>query len=173
MGLLVVIEASKLSDPERGQRVGGTVAPMPDDNRFATVAEALSLAGAEMLPGHLGFEIVELGEGRALMRGEIQPHHLAPNGYLHAGVVVALADTSAGFGCVANFPEGATGFTTIELKTNFLGTMIEGAMIAEATMVHGGRTTQVWDCEVRSESDDRVLALFRCTQLLLYPRPST
>ncbi len=125
-----------------------------------------------MLPGYMGFDVVELAEGRSLMRCEIQPHHLAPNGYLHAGVVVALADTSAGYGCVANLPEGATGFTTIELKTNFFGTMLEGAMVAEASMVHGGRTTQVWDSEVRAEGEDRVLGLFRCTQLILYPRPS-
>lgn len=143
---------------------------MADDDRFATTADALSHAGAGMLPGYMGFEIVELGEGRSLMRCEIEPHHLAPNGFLHAGVVVALADTSAGYGCVANFPDGATGFTTIELKTNFLGTLLEGALVAEATMVHGGRTTQVWDSEVRAEGDGRVLGLFRCTQLILYPR---
>lgn len=146
---------------------------MQDADRFAATAAALTQAGAEMLPGYLGFDILELGDGRSLMRCEISAHHLAPNGYLHAGVVVALADTTAGYGCVANFPEGATGFTTIELKTNFLGTLTEGALLAEATMVHGGRTTQVWDSEVRAESDGRVLGLFRCTQLLLYPRAAS
>ncbi len=69
--------------------------------------------------------------------------------------------------CFASLPQGANGFTTVELKTNFLGTALEGTLIAEATLVHGGRTTQVWDAAIRT--DGRTLALFRCTQLVLYP----
>lgn len=132
------------------------------------VAEMLKAAGADKLPGHLGLELVEIGEKSAVMRCEIQPFHTAPNGYLHAGSVLSLADTCAGYGCVGNFPPGATGFTTIELKANFVGTLLEGAMVATGKMVHGGRTTQVWDVEVRSEKDGRKLALFRCTQMILY-----
>jgi 1,4-dihydroxy-2-naphthoyl-CoA hydrolase len=67
-------------------------------------------------------------------------------------------------------PDGATGFTTIELKSNFLGTALEGVIRCEATLVHGGRTTQVWDATVMSVSTGRTLALFRCTQLMLYPK---
>jgi 1,4-dihydroxy-2-naphthoyl-CoA hydrolase len=91
---------------------------------------------------------------------------LAPNGYLHAGTVVALADTACGYGCMASLPDGATGFTTVELKTNFLGTAREGSLVCVATRLHGGRTTQVWDAIVRD--GEKTLALFRCTQLLLY-----
>lgn len=134
------------------------------------IAEFLREAQKAKLPGHLGFEIVELNEGSATMRCQIQGFHGAPNGYLHAGSVIALADTAAGYGCVANYPDGATGFTTIELKANFLGTLLEGAMVAEAEMLHGGRTTQVWDVEVKDESNGKSLAHFRCTQLILYPR---
>jgi 1,4-dihydroxy-2-naphthoyl-CoA hydrolase len=105
-----------------------------------------------------------------VMRCEIQPFHLAPNGYLHAGAVITLADTAAGYGCVGNFPEGATGFTTIELKSNFTGTLLEGVMIAEAKLVHSGRTTQLWDVEVSAEETGKRLALFRATQMILYPR---
>lgn len=123
-----------------------------------------------MFPGHMGYEIVELGPGRALMRVSLTMDHMAPNGYLHAGAVVGLADTAAGFGCVANFPEGATGFTTIELKSNFVSTLREGAMSAEGRMVHGGRTTQLWDVVVNDEATNKTMALFRCTQLILYPR---
>lgn len=143
---------------------------MNDREHFAAVEAALGQAGAQMLPGHMGIEVVELAEGHALMRCRIASHHLAPNGYLHAGAVVSMADTAAGYGCVANLPDGATGFTTIELKTNFLATLKEGSMVAEGTMVHGGRTTQLWDVEVRDEETGRTLALFRCTQLILYPR---
>jgi 1,4-dihydroxy-2-naphthoyl-CoA hydrolase len=147
-----------------------TVAAMRDREHFAAVEAALGQAGAEMLPGHLGIDVVELGPRKSLMRCSISDFHRAPNGYLHAGSVVSLADTAAGYGCVANFPEGATGFTTIELKVNFLATLTDGSMLAEGTMVHGGRTTQLWDVEVRAEDSGKTLALFRCTQLILYPR---
>ena len=82
--------------------------------------------------------------------------------------MIALADTACGYGCVASLPDGASGFTTIELKTNFLGTVTEGALACEASLVHGGRTTQIWDAIVTSEETRKKLALFRCTQLLLY-----
>lgn len=134
------------------------------------VAEMLREAGEVTLPGYMGLELVEITEGGAVMRCEIQPHHLAPNGFLHAGSVVTLADTAAGYGCVGNFPEGGTGFTTIELKTNFLGTLLDGVMVAEAKLIHSGRTTQVWDVEVSAEATGKTLALFRATQMILYPR---
>jgi 1,4-dihydroxy-2-naphthoyl-CoA hydrolase len=88
---------------------------------------------------------------------------------LHAASVVALADTLCGFGCFHNRPEGARGFTTIELKTNFLGSALDGTLSCEARLQHGGRTTQVWDATVR-DGAGKVIALFRCTQLILYPR---
>src|SRR5207244_3197767 len=99
----------------------------------------------------------------------VRPEHLAPNGYLHAGAVIGLADSACGFGTMASLPEGAIGFTTIELKTNFLGTARDGELRTTARLAHGGRTTQVWDAAVTDESG-KTLALFRCTQLLLYPR---
>ncbi|RIK47672.1 MAG: hypothetical protein DCC57_14030 [Chloroflexi bacterium] len=103
------------------------------------------------------------------MQVTIRPHHLAANGYLHAGTVVTLADTACGFGCLASLPEGAHNFTTIELKSNFLRTATSGRLRATATLVHGGRRTQVWDATV-VDDDERTLALFRCTQMLLYPK---
>ncbi|MGD2100755.1 MAG: PaaI family thioesterase [Acidimicrobiia bacterium] len=135
------------------------------------IFEYLRVAGADKLPGHLGFDLVELDEGLARMRCEIQPFHAAPNGFLHAGSVISLADTAAGYGCVGNLPDGGSGFTTIELKANFVGTTLDGVMEAEARLVHGGRTTQVWDVEVTVEATGQSLAHFRCTQMILYPRP--
>jgi 1,4-dihydroxy-2-naphthoyl-CoA hydrolase len=118
------------------------------------------------LPALLGIEFVTAEHGRAELRLPLRAELLAPNGYLHAGTVVALADTACGYGSVASLPPGGTGFTTIELKTNFLGTAREGVLDCVATLVHGGRTTQVWDAEVRS--GERRIAIFRCTQLVLY-----
>ena len=124
--------------------------------------------GEGRLPGFLGIEFIEVVPSRAVGRLELREHHLAPNGFLHAASVVALADTACGYGCIASLPEGATNFTTIELKTNYLGTAREGAIRVEATLAHGGRTTQVWDATVRDEATDKVIALFRCTQLIHY-----
>jgi uncharacterized protein (TIGR00369 family) len=123
--------------------------------------------GQGYLPGLLGLEIRDIERGRVASRLPVRRELLAPNDYLHAASVVALADTSCGYGTVASLPEGARGFTTIELKTNFLGTAREGAIACEATLVHGGRTTQVWDARVTDEATGKVLALFRCTQMLL------
>jgi uncharacterized protein (TIGR00369 family) len=133
--------------------------------------EQFNQRGEGHLPGHLGivFTQVTASEVRAALT--VEKWTLAPNGYLHAGTVVTLADTCAGYGCVANLPEGATGFTTIELKSNHLGTAIEGTIECVATPAHLGRTTQVWDAVVTHRETGKTLALFRCTQMLLYPKP--
>ena len=135
-----------------------------------TLAEQFRERGAGTFPGHLGIEVVEVEPGRTVLRLPIRGELLAPNGYLHAASVVGLADTASGYGCLASLPEGAAGFTTIELKSNFLGTLTEGAARTEATLVHGGRTTQIWDAPVTDEATGKLLALFRCTQLVLWPR---
>jgi uncharacterized protein (TIGR00369 family) len=127
--------------------------------------------GQGHLPGHLGVEIVtvsrEAVESRLVVRAEV----MAPNGFLHAASVIALADTSCGYGCLATLPEGAKGFTTIELKANFLGTAREGAIACRATPVHLGRSTQVWDAVVTNEASGARIALFRCTQMVLWQNP--
>ena len=121
-------------------------------------------------PGLLGIVIDSHERGRLTAHLDVRPDLLAPNGYLHAGTVVTLADTSCGLPTRALLPEGASGFTTLELKSNHLGTAREGRIAAVATNVHAGRTTQVWDAVVTSEATGRTIALFRCTQSVLWPR---
>jgi 1,4-dihydroxy-2-naphthoyl-CoA hydrolase len=121
-------------------------------------------------PGLIGFEVSEVERGLVRARLEVHDHLLAPNGYLHAAVVIGLVDTACGYGCRTCLPEDATGFTTIELKTNFLRTLTVGVLACEARLVHGGRTTQVWDATVTAEESGKTLALFRCTQAILWPR---
>ena len=133
--------------------------------------QAFIEAGRGRLPGLLGVEIDKVEVGHVRMHLELRPELLAPNGYLHAGTVVGLADSSCGYGCIASLPDGASGFTTIELKTNFLATALEGTIHAESRLAHGGRTTQLWDATV-SDENGKTLALFRCTQLLLYSSSS-
>ncbi|MEY4166897.1 MAG: hypothetical protein RIR52_721 [Acidobacteriota bacterium] len=127
--------------------------------------------GADRLPGYLGVVVTKVEGAVVNAELEVRPQLLAPNGYLHAGTVVTLADTAAGYGCIANLPEAASGFTTIELKSNHLGTAREGIVECVATAVHLGRTTQVWDAVVSHRDTGRTIAMFRCTQMLLYTGP--
>jgi 1,4-dihydroxy-2-naphthoyl-CoA hydrolase len=132
--------------------------------------EAMNQFGAHSLPGYLGVEITRVGDGEVAARLDIKPHLLAPNGFLHAGTVISLADTAAGYACIANLPEGANSFTTIEVKSNHLGTAREGAIACVAKAAHLGKTTQVWDVVVTNEANGKTIALFRCTQMILYPK---
>ena len=122
------------------------------------------------LPDHLGLEWREARPGHVSGRFQVRQHHMAPNGFLHAASVIALADSACGYGSFISMPSGGVGFTTIELKCNFLGTAREGAVSVDANLIHGGRTTQVWDAVVTNEADGKTIALFRCTQMILYPK---
>jgi uncharacterized protein (TIGR00369 family) len=145
------------------------VPPFPDPSDPDLVG-ALNRLATGFLPGLIGLQVTGAEPGRVEARLPIRSDHLAPNGFLHAATVIALADSCCGYGCRMALPEGAAGFTTIELKSNFLRTLTEGTLAATARLVHGGRTTQVWDAEVTDAADGRVLALFRCTQAVLWPR---
>ena len=134
------------------------------------VVDELNALSDGHFPGLLGFTVVAVHDDGLSARLPLRPQLLAPNGYLHAAVVVGLADTACGYGCRLVLPEGASGFTTIELKSNFLRTVREGTLACRATLVHGGRTTQVWDATVIAEETGKVLGLFRCTQAVLWPR---
>ena len=135
-----------------------------------TTPDELNQQCAGKLSGFLGIEVTALREGELVAELTVEERHLAPNGYLHAGTVVTLADTACGNGCLANLPDGAASFTTVELKSNHLGTVREGRIRCLATVAHQGRTTQVWDATVTEASSGKTLALFRCTQMILYPR---
>jgi 1,4-dihydroxy-2-naphthoyl-CoA hydrolase len=123
------------------------------------------------LPEAVGIVWGEISSGFAAGRLTVDKRHMAPNEYLHAASIIALADSLCGVGCMASRPEGAVSFTTIELKSNFLSSAREGETIAcEARLTHAGRMTQVWDAEVVNENKGKTIALFRCTQMLIYPR---
>ena len=126
--------------------------------------------GVGRLPALIGVRFTGIAENRIDAELDIRPELLAPNGYLHAATVIALADTACGYGCLAHLPAGAENFTTIELKSNFLGTAREGTLGCVATPVHLGNTTQVWDAVVSDRGRERKIALFRCTQLVLWPK---
>jgi len=119
---------------------------------------------------NMNIDMVSIDEGKVVMKMGVLPFHLAANGYLHAGAVVSLADSSCGFATMGHLPEGATGFTTIELKSNHLGTLLEGELHSCATARHLGRNTHVWDADVYDPATEKTIAIFRCTQMILWPR---
>ena len=140
---------------------------MSDDNH----AGAFAKAQAGTLPDTLGITWDSVTKGAARGRFTVTQGHMAPNGFLHAASVIALADSACGYGCVASLPQGAMSFTTIELKSNFLATAKKDEVVtAAARLVHGGRQTQVWDAEVTNATTGKTMALFRCTQMILWPR---
>ena len=130
-------------------------------------AEALHRKQADCLPGRFGLVVTRIEEGRLDAEVTLQPWMLAPNGFLHAASVLLLADTAAGYASIAHLPEKAKNFTTVELKSNFLGTVREGKIRAECVAEHIGRTTHVWSATVFGPDAKRI-ALFRCTQLILW-----
>lgn len=118
---------------------------------------------------HMGITLVDEGEGWLEAQMVIGPEHLRSGANaLHAASMIALADSVCGFAAGNVLPQGAKGYTTIELKSNFLGTASEGTLIGRAEAEHLGRTTQVWSSVVTHKETGRKCAIFRCTQMILY-----
>jgi len=138
--------------------------------RPGVTLERMNARGADRLPGLVGFRVMAIEQGLLVAEIDIRPELLAPNGYLHAATVIALAYTACGYGCIAHLPVGAENFTTAELKCNFLGTARDGTIACVAKPAHLGKTTQVWDATVSRHSDGKPIALFRCTQMVLWPK---
>lgn len=122
--------------------------------------------GRDNLPGLIGFEIVAVEPGKLSAQMTVRRDLLAPHGFLHAASVIALADSACGYGTAFDLPPEAKSFTTIELKANFIGTARQGVVSCQATRLHNGRSTQVWDAVVSDEAG-KTIALFRCTQMVL------
>jgi 1,4-dihydroxy-2-naphthoyl-CoA hydrolase len=161
-----------VANPDRRVEQNEPLPPAAAGPAIMTVPTVTDLnrMGADCLPGHLGIAITQADRTGVHAELAVSTRLMAPNGYLHAGSVVTLADTACGYACIVNLPDGATGFTTIELKSNFIGTAREGTLACVATAQHRGRTTQVWDAVVTHRETGRTVALFRCTQMILWPQ---
>lgn len=118
----------------------------------------------------MGIHIASISEGSMTGEMEIKPDFFAPNGFLHAGSIVTFADTLAGYATVSHLPENGKSFTTIELKSNFTGAAKNGKLLGECVAEHVGRTTQIWRVEVRESASNKRVAIFSCTQLILYSK---
>ena len=132
--------------------------------------DELNAMATGTLPALLGITVIHASREELRSTLAVRSDLMAPNGFLHAGTVVTLADTSCGNGCMALLPDGANGFTTIELKSNHLSTARDGTLDCVARPAHLGKTTQVWDAVVTHRESGKTIALFRCTQMILYPK---
>ncbi len=124
------------------------------------------------LPGFLGIHTLEIGTDYSLLEMSLQDKHMNLRGFVHGGSIVTLADSAAGYGTYANLPGEAEAFTTIELKCNFIRGICDGILECRAECIHPGKTTQVWDARVTDQKSRKIVAEFRCTQIILYPRQS-
>jgi 1,4-dihydroxy-2-naphthoyl-CoA hydrolase len=140
------------------------------DITSAITVDGFNQRGLGHLPGYLGIVVTHVAASQIRAELPVTASLMAPNGFLHAGSVVTLADTTAGYGCVANLPPGASGFTTVELKSNHIGTARDGTIVSVATPVHLGKSTQVWDAIVTHKESGKTIALFRCTQMILFAK---
>jgi len=138
---------------------------MPNDEAWVG---RLNAVNQDRLPGIVGMVVTHAEPGLMRARMAVKHELVAPIGFLFAPALVTLADTLCAYG--TTLPQGATGFTTAELKCNFMSTITEGAVLCEARRVHNGRTTQVWDAELKAEATGKLMALFRCTQIILWPK---
>jgi len=118
----------------------------------------------------LGIELSPLDpEHYPIARVTVRHDLIAGTGYLWAPVVITLADALCAFGVNHHWPEGAKSFTTVDSSANFISSAREGDLVmATAAPLHTGRTTQVWDAKVTNETTEKLMATYRCTQLILY-----
>jgi uncharacterized protein (TIGR00369 family) len=123
--------------------------------------------------GLVGVELTQVEPGEARSRLELREELMNTVGSLHAATMVAMADTTSGAGCLASLPEGASGFTTLELKVNFVGSVRRGSIRCTARLRHGGKTTQHWEAVIEDEATGKPVAFFSCTELLFYGAPET
>lgn len=133
-----------------------------------TVEQMNEMASPGSYPKVLGFEMVEVEPGRLRSRFDVETHHIAANGTIFGGALISLADFTCGWGTLLNLPEAAQQFFTLEIKTNFIGTARGGQVVCESILAHAGRSTQVWDAEIKDGLTNKTVALFRCTQMLVY-----
>lgn len=135
-----------------------------------TTPEGWTARVTACFPGKIGMRVLQVEPDEIRAAFDVTPDLFAPNGFLHAGTLVTLADTCCGFGAIRNLPDGASGFTTIDLTSNMVGTAREGTVICAAKPLHRGRTTQVWEATVTVEVTGKAITHFRCTQMILWPR---
>jgi len=125
----------------------------------------MSLDWNTCLVAHLGIEFVEVSRDKVVAKLKITPNLLTTTGTVHGGTLMAFADTIGAAGTVANLaPEQST--ATLESKTNFFAACKSGTIRAEATPLHKGKRTHVWQTRITDENG-KLLSLTTQTQMIL------
>ena len=115
----------------------------------------------------LQIEIVEASKEGIRGKLKVRPEMCTAGHILHGGAIMSFADTLGAFAAMHVLPEGANGTTTLESKTNFLGSAKEGeTVVGHCTPVHVGRRTSVWQTKITTEAG-RNVALVTQTQMVL------
>lgn len=138
-------------------------AAMADATATAQIREAMPLCAT------LGIVAERYAPEAVVLSLDWQAELCTTGGLLHGGAIMALADSAGGACAMLNLPPDASGTATIESKTNFLGGVRGGKVIATSTPLHRGRTTMVVETEVRDDRD-RLVAKVTQTQMVLRPR---
>ncbi|MBT3476135.1 PaaI family thioesterase [bacterium] len=139
-----------------------------DFSKISNVKQMNSLA-KDSFVSHLGIEITKINKRTAVAKLKVSQATMAPNGLIHGGSITSLADTACGFGTMYHLKEKEM-FATVELKTNFIAAVQKGTIVCEASLIHKGKTLHVWDSKIFEEESLKVIALFRCTQMIMYPK---
>ena len=114
----------------------------------------------------MGVEMTEVTQDRVCATLRVRPELCTGGRILHGGAIMAFADTLGAVGTVVNMPEGAR-TATIESKTNFIGgAPVDSTVHGEATPIHRGRTTQVWQTRVTS-ADGKLVGIVTQTQIVM------
>lgn len=125
------------------------------------------ILSVQPFPRLMGVEILEAGRERVRGRLTVRPDICTAGHILHGGAIMAFADTLGATGAFLNLPEGAKGTTTIESKTNFIGSAPEGSTVeAESVPLHLGRRSSVWQTRIMRQ-DGKLVALVTQTQMVL------
>jgi 1,4-dihydroxy-2-naphthoyl-CoA hydrolase len=114
---------------------------------------------------HLGIRFLETEKDRVIAELEIKPELLTTTGAVHGGTLMAFADTIGAAGTVVNLSEGQS-TATLESKTNFFAAARSGTVRAEATPLHKGKRTHVWQTRV-TDATGKLLSLTIQTQVIL------
>lgn len=125
------------------------------------------LLSVQPFPRLMGVEIIEATKSCVRGRLTVRPDVCTAGHILHGGAIMAFADTLGATGAFLNLPEGSAGTTTIESKTNFIGSAKEGTVVeAESVPLHIGRRSSVWQTKI-TRADGKLVALVTQTQMVL------
>ena len=127
--------------------------------------KAMNSLAKDSFVSYLGIKITKITKNFSQAKLKISKKIKAPNGLIHGGAITSLADTACGFGTMYHLKQEM--FATIELQTNFISAVEKGTLICNAKLVHKGKSLHVWDAEVIEEKNLKIVALFRCTQMII------